>query len=43
MSNVTTTKNSLTGSNNKVIKMLNGACVPYIDGLIANDVIIKND
>ena len=42
MSKVTTTKNALTGFNNKVITLSNGACVPYIDGLTANDVIIKN-
>lgn len=43
MSKVTTTKNALTGFNNKVITLSNGACVPYVNGLTAHDVIVKNN
>ena len=43
MSKVTATTNTLTGINNKVITLLNGVYVPYVDGLTANDALIEND
>ena len=41
MSKVTVSKNALTGFNNKVITLPNGACVPYIHGLTAEDILIE--
>lgn len=41
MSEVTMIKNALTGFNYKVITLTNGACVPYIDELIVNDLLTE--
>ena len=41
MSKVTVSKNALTGFNNKVITLHNGACVQYIHGLTAEDILIE--
>ena len=43
ISKVTTIKNALTGFNNKAITLINGGCVPWGDGLIAINVILKNN
>lgn len=40
MSKITVSKNALTNFNNKVITLPNGACVPYINGLTAKDIIM---
>ena len=41
MSKVAVSKSALTGFNNKVITLPNGACVPYIHGLTAEDILIE--
>lgn len=43
MSKVTVNKNALTGFHNKMIVLENESCVPFINGLTSNDIVIEVD